>query len=521
VKTIIRQKRSDRKRRIQRQKLAERKRRIERRLDKTVIPDRDGPMFTARNIDYEFAGRVRGIAHGGIGAVVLLARRLGLCEAIDKRLHLLKIHLPYHESDHVINLAINALCGGTCLQDLELRRQDEVFLDALGTRRIPDPTTAGDFCRRFQAHHVHILIDIANEVRQRVWARQPAAFFEQALVDMDGVLVATDGECKAGVDMAYDGTWGYHPLLVSLGNTGEVLSVLNRPGNRPSHEGAAAEVDRALRVCLKGGFRRVLLRGDTDFSQTKHLDRWSADARVQFIFGLDNTPARHYLADELDMATWQPLKRQPRYQVKTRPRQRPERVKEEIVRQREFENIRLVSEDVAEMPYRPVACKQSYRLIVVRKNLTVEKGEIRLYDDYRYFFYLTNDRASSAADIVFQANQRCNQENLNAQLKSGVRALQAPVDTLESNWAYMVMVALAWNLKAWWALWPTETPGPYTERHQQEKETVLRMEFKTFINAFMRLPCQIVRTSRRIIYRLLSWNPWNGMFLRVLDQLRC
>jgi len=521
VKTILRQKRANRKRRIQRQKLAERKRRIERRLDKTVIPSCDGPMFTARNIDYEFAGRVRGIAHGGIGAMLLLARRIGLSEAIDKRLHLLKIHLPYHESDHVLNLAFNALCGGTCMQDLELRRQEEVFLDALGTRRIPDPTTAGDFCRRFQAYHVHILIDICNEVRQRVWARQPASFFAQAFIDMDGVLVATDGECKAGVDLAYDGTWGYHPLVVSLANTGEVLSVLNRPGNRPSHEGAAAEVDRALRMCLEGGFRRVLLRGDTDFSQTKHLDRWSADTRVQFIFGLDNTAARHYLADELDAAVWQHLQRRPRYQVKTQTRQRPERLKERIVRQREFENIRLVSEDVAEMPYRPVACKQSYRLIVVRKNLTVEKGEIRLFDDYEYFFYLTNDWESSAADIVFQANQRCNQENLNAQLKNGVRALKAPVDTLESNWAYMVMVALGWNLKAWWALWPTEIPGPRAERHRQEKETVLRMEFKTFINAFMLLPCQIVRTSRRIIYRLLSWNPWNGMFLRVLDQLRC
>ena len=191
------------------------------------------------------------------------------------------------------------------------------------------------------------------------------------------------------------------------------------------------------------------------------------------------------------------------------------------MRQREFDNIRLVSEDVAEMPYRPVACEQSYRLIVVRKNLTVEKGEILLYDDYEYFFYLTNDWESPAAAIVFSANQRCNQENLNAQLKGGVRALQAPLDNLESNWAYMVMVALAWNLKAWWALWPTETPGRYAERHRQDKEKVLCMEFKTFIDAFMRLPCQIVRTSRRLIYRLLSWNPWNGMFLRVLDQLRC
>jgi hypothetical protein len=506
---------------IIRRKLANGKRRIERRLDKNVLPEVDQPMFSASNIHYEIGDRVRGVAHGGIGAIHLLARRIGLIDDIDRRLQVLKIHLPYHESDHVLNLAYNALCDGTCLQDLELRRNDEVFLDALGTRRIPDPTTAGDFCRRFHAGHIHTLIDILNDVRRRVWARQPASFFDKALIDMDGTLVPTDGECKEGVDVAYNGTWGYHPLVVSLANTGEVLSVINRPGNRPSHEGAAAEVDRALRVCLAGGFRSVLLRGDTDFSQTTHLDRWASDARVRFIFGLDCTAARHVLADDLPASAWKKLERPARYQVKTSPRRRPERVKEQIVREREFKNIRLEGETVAEFRYRPVACKKTYRMIVVRKQLAVEKGEQRLFDDYRYFFYLTNDWKSTPAQIVFQANDRCNQENLHAQLKGGVRALQAPVGTLDSNGAYMVMVALAWNLKAWWALWPKENSGRWRERHRQEKETVLRMEFKTFVNAFMRLPCQIIRAGRRLIYRLVNWNPWQGMFFRALDQLRC
>jgi hypothetical protein len=504
-----------------RRQLVNRKRRIERRLDKTRLGRIDQPMFTATNIHYEIAERSRGLAHGGIGAFHLLARKIGLIKAIDDKLHLLKIHLPYHESDHVLNLAYNPLCDGTCLQDLELRRQDEVYLDALGARRIPDPTTAGDFCRRFRTADVHTLIDIFNEVRQRVWARQPASFFEQATIDMDGILVETSGECKAGMDIAYDGTWGYHPLVVSLANTGEVLSVLNRPGNRPSHEGAAAEVDRALRVCLQGGFRHVLLRGDTDFSQTKHLDRWAADPRVQFIFGVDATAAKHVLADDLPAQAWRPLERPPRYEVKTQPRARPERVKEQIVRERAFENIRLQSEEVAEMPYRPTACKQTYRLVIVRKNLTIEKGERWLFDDYRYFYYLSNDWEKSAAEIVFSANGRCNQENLNAQLKGAVRALTAPVDNLESNWAYMVMVALAWNLKAWWALWPQQSPGRWAQRHREEKDTVLRMEFKTFVNAFVRMPCQIVRTGRQLIYRLLSWNPWQRVFFRVLDHLRC
>jgi DDE family transposase len=504
-----------------RRQLERRKRRIHDRLEKTKLKNLDKPVFTASNIRYEISDRLRAIAHGGIGAIQLLARRIGLIEGINEKLHLLKIHLPYHESDHVLNFAYNALCGGTCLQDLELRRNDEVYLDALGASRLPDPTTAGDFCRRFRAVDVYTLLDVFNEVRQRVWARQPAEFFEQARLDMDGTMTETTGECKAGMDISHDGKWGYHPLIVSLAQTGEVLSVINRSGNRPSHEGAAAEVDRAMRVCLDGGFRRILLRGDTDFSQTKHLDRWTDDPRVQFIFGLDCTANRHFLADELPGMSWQPLHRKPRYEVKTEPRARPANVKERIVREREFKNIVLQSEDVAEMPYRPVACRKTYRLIVVRKNLTVAKGELRLFDDYRYFFYLTNDQDRSAAQIVFDANQRCNQENLLAQLKGGVGALQAPVDTLESNWAYMVMTALAWNLKAWFALWPTETPGRWQERQRADKATVLGMEFKTFVNAFLSLPSQIVRTGRQLIYRLLSWNPWQAVFFRTVTQLRC
>ena len=504
-----------------RRQLERRKRRIQYRLEKTKLKNLDKPVFTATNIRYEIGDRDRGIAHGGIGAIHLLARRIGLIDGINEKLHLLKIHLPYHESDHVLNFAYNALCDGTCLQDLELRRNDEVYLDALGAQRIPDPTTAGDFCRRFRAVDIDTLIDVFNTVRQRVWARQPAEFFAQARIDMDGTMTETTGQCKVGMDISHDGKWGYHPLVVSLAQTGEVLSILNRSGNRPSHEGAAAEVDRAIRVCLGGGFRRILLRGDTDFSQTKHLDRWSDDARVQFIFGLDCTANRHFLADELPGMSWQPLHRRPRYEVKTEPRTRPANVKERIVREREFKNIVLQSEDVAEMPYRPVACGKTYRLIVVRKNLTVEKGELRLFDDYRYFFYLTNDQDRSAAEIVFDANQRCNQENLLAQLKGGVGALQAPVDTLESNWAYMVMTALAWNLKAWWALWPTETPGRWQERQRGDKATVLGMEFKTFVNAFLRLPCQIVRTGRQLIYRFLNWNPWQAIFFRTITQLRC
>jgi hypothetical protein len=331
-----------------RQRLANRKRRIERRLDKSDLRGCSQPMFTARNIHYEMADRTRGISSGGIGAVHALARQVGLIDAIDQRLHLLKFHFPYHESDHVLTFAYNALCEGTCLQDLELRRQDEVFLDALGARRLPDPTTAGDFCRRFSETSLRLLQDLVHDVRLGVWAEQPQSFFDQAILDMDGFLVATTGQCKQGMDIAYDGTWGYHALVLTLANTGEVLGLVNRPGNRPSHEGAAAEVDRALAVCFRGGFRKVLLRGDTDFSQTEHLDRWAADRRVRFLFGYDAAPNLVALTEQLPERVWQPLQRAPRYQVRTQPRQRPDNVKEAIVVRRGFENIKLCSEQVAE-----------------------------------------------------------------------------------------------------------------------------------------------------------------------------
>ncbi len=504
-----------------RRKLDNGKRRIQRRLDRTDLRGCSEPIMTACNLHYEIADRTRGIASGGIGLMHALARRLGLIDALDRRLELLKIHLPYHESDHVLALAYLPLCGGTCLQDLELLRHDEVLLDALGARRLPDPTTAGDFCRRFSPDGIQTLLDVINDTRLKVWADQPPTFFEQARLDMDGFLVETTGQCKRGMDIGYDGTWGYHACVLTLANTGEVLSIVNRPGNRPSHEGAATLVDQATAVCFRGGFRRVLPRGDTKFSQSEHLDRWDDDPRVRFIFGFEALANLKAIAEALPDRAWRPLQRLPRYEVKTAPRRRPDNVKEAVVVARQFENRRLRSEEVAEFNYRPTACRKTHRMVVVKKNISVEKGEKLLFDRVVYFFYITNEWVDEAEEIVFSANDRCDQENVLAQLGGGVRALRAPVDNLESNWAFMVMTALAWNLKAWWALMLPELPGRYQEKHRAEKRWVLRLEFKTFVNAFVRLPCQIVRGGRKLIYRLLGWNPQQPIFFRLVDVLRC
>jgi hypothetical protein len=286
--------------------------------------------------------------------------------------------------------------------------------------------------------------------------------------------------------------------------------VANRSASRPSHEEADYWLNQAIALVRQAGFRRVTIRGDTDFALTEHFDAWD-DAGVDFVFGMDAMPNLVEIAEDLPASDWRPLPRPAKSKVTTQPRQRPDNVKEQVVRAKGYENIRLVSEQVAEFRYRPTKCGRAYRVVVLRKNLTVEKGEQRLFDDVRYFFYITNDETRTAAEVVYFANDRCNQENLIEQLKNGLQALHVPAHDLVSNWAYMVIGALAWSLKAWFGL---------LQPRAEHKTAIVTMEFKKFLHAFLLVPCQVLRSGRQVIFRLLSWNRWTSVLLRGVEHLR-
>jgi hypothetical protein len=464
-------------------------------------------MLKASNIQYEMAERTGGMNCGGIGAMHLMVQRLGLVEDIDKHLELLKVHLPYHESDHVLNLAYNILAGGQRLEDIELRRNDEVFLNGLGAERIPDPTTAGDFTRRFRVEDIVALEACLNRARLAVWKVQPEGFLKEAFIDVDGTIAATYGQCKEGMDISYKGIWGYAPLIVSLANTKEVLYLVNRPGSAVSHSGSVEWIDRAVEL-VSPVAGRVTIRGDTDFTHTEQLDRWD-DAGRKFILGFDAHPKLVGRAEALEKQAWKPLERLPKYEILTEPRPKAFRYKEKVVVEREFENQKLVGEDLAEMAYQPTKCQRKYRVIILRKNISVQKGEKVLFAEVRYFFYITN-RKDKPEKIVGLANGRCDQENVIEQLKNGVNAMRMPVHDLRSNWAYMVIAALAWNLKAWYGLLV-----PNRERGIE----LVRMEFRRFLHVIMLLPCQVVRTARRVIYRILSYNSWLKDFFATWERL--
>jgi len=498
-----------------------------RRIDKKNWSG-ESPMIRPGSVKYELADKQQAIAAGGIGTMLELTRRLELRKEINRAIPLFKLHLPYDEADHVFSIALNLLAGGSCLEHLEDRRCDEAYLNAVGAQRIPDPTTAGDFCRRFSTASVLQLMNAFNRVRVKVWKQQGDEFFDCAIIEADGTQIETSAEKKQGIGINYKGQWGYHPLVVTLANTREPLFIANRPGNRPSHEHSGFYFDLAVDRCRDAGFRKVVLRGDTDFALTENFDRWD-DEGVEFVFGIDAMPKLVEIAENLGESAWKPMHRErPLRKPAARARAKRPREKEAIVVRNQYLNKTLVSEQIAEFDYQPGKCDRTYRVVVLRKEVHQTRGQMRLFDKEEpvYFFYITNAEESSkpTRQVVIDANARCDQENNISQLKQC--ALSAPLNDLTSNWAYMVIASLAWNLKIWSGLM-IKPSGTAKQKEEQAaiKNKLIGMDFSTFRDRVLMVPAQIIRRSRTLVYRLLSYRPsvdWLLLIDRdVRHPLRC
>ena len=481
-----------------RKALRNRAKRIARRIAPRQFESSPAPLLGRNDARYEVSERCVATRFGALPLLPKLFNQIGLTQTLNDALHLLKAHLPYHESDHIYAIAMAVTADFKCIEGLEILRTDEALLKALGTPRLPDPTTSRDYLMRHNNDSIQAMMDAVNAVRVKVWKAQNKAFLNCAVIDADGSIVGTGGEKKAGAEMSYNGEYGCHPLLVSLAQTQEPLFVVNRPGNVASHDGAAEYLDRAVKLARAAGFENVILRGDTDFSQTKFLDGWDADG-VKFVFGYDARENLIEIAEALDAKAWNKFELpEPFDGVRGPERSKRINYKDLLVIRKNWTCIRTVGEFVASFPYKPTACSKTYRMVVLKKDLAVERGEPTLIaNDVRYFFFITNlDESDLSDDAVVQgARWRCNQENLIAALK-GLGALKLPSHTLAANWAYMVAAALAWTFKAWLGL---------TLPRLDDRMAVIKMEYKHFLNTVVAIPAQVVSAARGTVAKLLAW----------------
>jgi Transposase DDE domain group 1 len=469
------------------------------------------------------ASKQRGSAIGGVCAGIELLKKSGLGELIDSKLIFNKGRRGYSASTHIFNIALNTFSGGTTLDEIELRRKDESFRAIFSGETVPAPTTEGDFCRKFRSDDIEELQCAFNETRANIW--RCAKLSGQAVIDADGVFVNTNGECKEGAAFTYKKTFGYHVLNVSLANTLETLFLDVRPGNRPSHEGAALRFTQAAELCLRNGFTSVLLRGDTDFSQTVHLGDWDAKG-YKFIFGFDANQTVKAIASELNPDAWKPLCRvengvcdEDTFETYTdEERERRHNFKLDEIRSRGYRHLELIEERISEFKYQPSACDRAYRMIVIKKRVLVTKGYEPLLEDVRYFFYISNEEKMSAEEIVKSANQRCAQENIHAILKD-MGVLRAPLGDLNSNWAYMVITSLAWNLKAWIGLKMRDSLKCKHGVFSGLRKRIMTMEFRTFLNHLIHIPILVRKKGKKIFLDILSDSIWSYVLLDVVKLL--
>jgi hypothetical protein len=435
--------------------------------------------------------------YGGLVLAQQFVRRFRVAQRLDDALVLFKRHAPYHESDHVLALAYTLYADGTCLEDQAALQGSEAVRRLVGACRIPDPTTAGDFLRRFTiAQNVEHLSGAIDEVQEAVWSKLPRNVrrrrkkHELALVDLDGHIKPLYGVQKEGADFSYNGRWSYQPLVVSLGGSGECLKVVNQPGNcRPSD--AAAKALQEVLPLIQRHFRNAIVRGDTDFDRSDVFNE-AIDAGAYFAIGGRLYQNRAALAQAIAEESWKPFVPRADRQQPSGPSRhgRIPNHRRQKAKARGFRTLRTVKQWVSEIAYQPAGLSSPCRMIVRRILIEETNGQGALFEHYRYRLVLTNlPRSYTAGQVVDITYQRCDQENVIEQFGHGIAGWRMPVAEFMGNSAWLQIARLAWNLGKWIAqiALPSE---------------VVRWEWKRFRRHFVYIAAKVLKMGRCLVVRL-------------------
>ena len=460
-------------------------------------PETEGRVMRHPLLHLESDPRGEITHYGGLVLAQQFVRRFRVAQRLDSGLRLFKRHAPYHESDHVLALAYTLYADGTCLEDQAVLQGSEAVRRLVGACRIPDPTTAGDFLRRFKTtQDVAQLSGVIGEIEEAVWLKLPGRIrrrrkqYEFALVDLDGHIKPLYGVQKEGADFSYNGRWSYQPLVVSLGGSGECLKVVNQPGSaRPSD--AAAKAVKEVLPRVKRHFRNAIVRGDTDFDRSDVFKAVMAEG-AYFAIGGRLYAKRAALAGAIAEENWQPfVPRAGREQRSGSSRHgRTPNWRRQKAAERRFRTLRTIAQWVSEIDYQPHGLDCAYRMIVRRILIEQTDGQGVLFKHFRYRLVLTNlPRHYTARQIVDLTYQRCDQENVIEQFGHGIAGWRMPVAEFMGNSAWLEIARLAWNLGKWIAqiALPSE---------------VVRWEWKRFRRHFVYIAAKVLKLGRSWVVRL-------------------
>lgn len=460
-------------------------------------PETEGRVMRHPLLHLESDPRGEITHYGGLVLAQQFVRRFGVAKRLEESLRLFKRHAPYHESDHVLALAYTLYTDGTCLEDQAALQGSEAVRRLVGACRIPDPTTAGDFLRRFRAaQDVEQLSGVTDEVQEVVWSklarnvRRRRKKHELALVDLDGHVKPLYGVQKEGADFGYDGRWSYQPLVVSLGGSGECLKVVNQPGSARSSDAAAKALKEVLPL-VRRHFRNAIVRGDTDFDRSDVFNA-AIDEGAYFAIGGRLHQNRAALAEAIAEERWKPFVPRADRQEQSGPSRhgRTANWRQNKAADRGFRTLRTVKQWVSEIAYQPAGLDSACRMIVRRILIEENNGQGALFEHFRYRLVLTNlPRSYTPRQVIDITYQRCDQENVIEQFGQGIAGWRMPVAEFMGNSAWLQIARLAWNLGKWIAqiALPSE---------------VVRWEWKRFRRHFVYIAAKVLKTGRRLVVRL-------------------
>lgn len=426
-------------------------------------------------------------AYGGLALVQQLARKVRFSEHIAAHVRVLKVHQGYGESDHLFHLLSALFAGASCVEDIAQLQGDQTYRKLAGVERVTDPSTMGDFLRRFGRADINALKAAMWGMRREAWRKLKSKKRRWASLDLDSKICAVHGEQKQGADFGYDGTYGYHPEMLSLAETGEWLDVVNRPCNEVSGDKAVYLLRRNLPQ-VQETFHHVCVRGDTKYGRGDLLlecDRLGANVCV----GWTATPKLVKLAEELPPSAWTPLERRANPGVGALHTRRKKRnIRRMKARRRGYTDKKLKHEWVAEFSYHPTYKKRplakAYRIVVIRKQIEVAK-KTGLFDLFTYRFILTDLSEPNLSKLVHYAHGRSNQENLIEQAKNGLSAFRMPTGQLLANEVWMTVAMLAHNFKSYLCLLALG-------------EDKLGWEWKRFRFNFLYIVARVTKAARQL-----------------------